>query len=203
MTITIAALVLMTTIPAAAAASNGSAQPLASDNARPAATGQSDADAIRHRVKEGEKVRVTDEQGQEWHGQIRALAPDRLVLFTREQQRDIPYATIVRIDRPHDGLGNGALIGLGSGAALGLLAVISEESRDCEYEGFFDCGNPGGAAYVAAPLLIGGLGAAIGVGVDALIKRDPNLFRRSGASRVNVAPTVARGVRGVTVSLRW
>jgi hypothetical protein len=170
---------------------------------RPSQSAQSDADAIRQRVKEGQKVRITDDQGREWRGRIGTFTPDKLTLITSDrQQRDVPYGTILRIDRPHDGLGNGALIGLGTGAAVGLLAVISEESN-CEPTEFFGCGDPIGAAYIAAPLVIGGLGAAIGVGIDALIKKDPTLFRRSGASRVTLAPTIARGVRGVTVSMRW
>src|SRR5688500_636139 len=71
--------------------------------------GASDADAIRQRVKEGQKVRVTDGQGREWQGRIDALAPDNLVLLTKERQRrDVPYAAILRINRPRDTLANGA-----------------------------------------------------------------------------------------------
>ena len=202
MTAGIAAVVFMTMIPSA---SSDATQPLAREIAEPrqAATDQSDADAIRQRVKEGEKVRITDEHGREWQGRISALAPDKLVLFTRErEQRDMPYATILRIDRPRDGLGNGALIGLGAGAALGLLAIISEEST-CEPAEFFGCGYNDGSFYVAALVFGGGVGAAIGVGIDALIKKDPNVFRRGGAPRVTVAPTIARRSQGLTVSLRW
>ena len=66
-----------------------------------AASGQSDADRIRQRVKEGQKVRITDDQGREWHGRIGALAPDNLTLVTNDQQqRNVPYPTILRIDRP-------------------------------------------------------------------------------------------------------
>lgn len=172
--------------------------------ARPAATGQSDDEAIRGRVTEGQKVRITDDQGREWHGRIGSLAPDKLTLVTKDrQQRDLPYGTILRIDRPHDSLANGALIGLASGAALGLLAVVAEDADDCDPAGFLDCGDPGAAAYVAAPLVIGGLGAAVGVGIDALIRKDPNLFQRAGASRLTLGPVIRRDVRGVVVSLRW
>ena len=89
--------------------------------------GSSDADAIRQRVREGQKVRVTDDQGREWQGRIEALAPDNLVLLTKDRQRrDVPYAAILRIDRPNDTLANGARIGFASGAAFGMLAVIAE-----------------------------------------------------------------------------
>jgi hypothetical protein len=55
---------------------------------------------------------------------------------------------------------------------------------------------------VLVPAVLGGLGAAIGVGIDALIHKDPTLFRRAD-SHVMLAPAVGRGVRGVTVSVRW
>ena len=66
--------------------------------------------------------------------------------------------------------------------------MIAEEADDCEPEGFFDCGDPTLAAYFFAPLVTGGLGAAVGVGIDALIKKDTNLFLRTGGARVRLAP---------------
>jgi hypothetical protein len=168
-----------------------------------AGSAQSDADRIRQRVKEGQEVRITDDQGREWHGRIDALTPDNLTVVTHDRQRtDLAYGTILRIDRPHDSLANGALIGLVSGAALGLGLVIAEE--DCEPDmGVFGCDEPTAPSYVAAPLVAGGLGAAIGVGIDALIKKDANLFLRTGGARVRLAPAVGPGLRAVMVSVRW
>ncbi len=169
-----------------------------------ASSAQSDADRIRQRVKEGQKVRITDDQGREWHGRIGALAPDSLVLVTKDQQeKNVPYPTILSIQRPPDTLVNGALIGLASGAALGFLAVITEENAECEPGVFFSCGEPTAGAYVAVPLVLGGLGTAIGVGIDALVRRDANLFHRSGNARVTLAPALGRGVRALTVSMQW
>jgi hypothetical protein len=163
----------------------------------------SDADAIRHRVREGQKVRVTDDQGREWQGRIEAFAPDNLVLVTKNRQRrDVPYTAILRIDRPHDTLANGALIGFVSGAVYGLVAVVAEENADCDPGAFFSCGDPTAAAYVVIPPVLGAIGAGIGVGIDALIRRDATLFRR-GDSRVLLAPSLGRGVRGVSLSVRW
>lgn len=36
--------------------------------------GERDADAVRHRVKEGQRVRITDDHRREWQGRIEALA---------------------------------------------------------------------------------------------------------------------------------
>ena len=127
MTTVVATLALMTTL-SSGPDDSGRSFVAAQENLTAAQTaGPNDADAIRQGVKEGQKVRITDDQGREWHGRIEALAPDNLVLLTKDgQRRDIPYATIVGIDRPHDTLANGALIGFVSGAAFGMLAVIAE-----------------------------------------------------------------------------
>ena len=203
MTTVVASLALMTTL------SSGSSAPgrsfVAGQENPPAAqtAGPSDADTIRQRVKEGQKVRITDDQGREWQGRIEDLAPDNLVLLTKDRQRrNVPYAVILRIDRPHDTLANGALVGFVSGAVYGLLAIVAEENADCDPGAFFSCGDPTGAAYVVIPPVLGAIGAGIGVAIDALVRRDPTLFRR-GDSRVMLAPTLGRGVRGISLSVRW
>jgi hypothetical protein len=202
MTTLVATLALMTTLSSAPDAP-GRPFVAAQENASAAQTaGPNDADAIRQRVKEGQRVRITDDQGREWHGRIEVLAADSLVLLTKDRQRrDIPYATIAGIDRPHDTLANGALIGFVSGAAFGMLAVIGEANADCE-PAYFSCGDPTAVAYVLLPAVTGAMGTGVGVAIDALIRRDPTLFRR-GESRVTMAASLGRGVRGLTVSVRW
>ena len=204
MTTVFSASLLFMTMLASGSDDPGKSIVLAKENtsAVQAASAQSDADRIRQRVKEGQKVRITDDQGREWHGRIGTLAPDNLTVVTHDRQRtDLPYETILRIDRPHDSLANGALIGLASGAAFGLSLVIAEE-HDCE-PGYFYCSDPTAGAYIAAPLVLGGLGAAIGVGIDALIRKDSNLFQRTGGARVTLAPAVGPRLRAVMVSVRW
>ena len=202
MTTVAATLALITTLSSGQVPDGGT---FAAGQERPAAqtVGASDAHGIRQRVKEGQKVLVTDEQGREWQGHIDALAADKLVLLMKSGQRhDFPYGAILRIERPRDTLANGALIEFASGAAYGLVAVVVEENANCEPDGFFSCGDPTGTAYVLVPAILGGLGAGIGVGIDALIRRDATLFRRTD-SRVMVAPSLGRGVRGLSVSVRW
>jgi len=164
----------------------------------PQTAGERDADAIRQRVKKGQRVRITDDQGREWQGRIEALAADNLALLTKDRQaRDVPYAAIVRIDRPHDTLASGAMIGFLSGAALGLLAVVAEANANC-----WGCFDPTAATYVLVPAFVGGGGAGIGIAIDALVRRDPTLFRR-GDSRVTLAPSLGPGIRGLRLSMRW
>jgi hypothetical protein len=199
----VATLALMTTLPSGPLTLGGTPG-LRQENAPAAqAAGPSDAEAIRQHVKEGQKVRVTDDQGREWQGRIEGFAPDNLVLLTKDRQRHhLSYPSILRIDRPRDTLANGAGIGLASGALLGLLAVLAEENADCDPGAFFSCGDPTAAAYVVLPAILGGAGAGIGIAIDALVRTDPTLFRR-GQSRVLLAPSLGRGVRGVSLSVRW
>ena len=203
MTTIVAALALMTTLSSGPGAPGRSF--VAGQEKPPAAhaAGPSDADAIRQRVKEGQKVRITDDHGREWPGRIEAFAADTLVLQTKDRQRrDVLYATILRIDRPHDTLANGAGIGFASGFAYGLLAVVAEANADCDPGAFYSCVELSTAGYILLPAILGGAGAGIGMGIDALVRRDPTLFRR-GDSRVVLAPSLGRGVRGLRLSVQW
>ena len=161
------------------------------------------AEEIRRLVAVGQKVLITDDQGRELNGKIGALSADRLSVVSRRDSRDIPYTSIVRIDRQRDSLGNGALWGFGIGAGVGLASVIDEEFGECEPAGFFGCGDPQAAAYLVFPLITGGIGTAIGVGIDAAIRRDPNIYRRGDTARVSVMPKLGRGFTGGAVALRW
>jgi hypothetical protein len=168
------------------------------------AAAQTEGGDIRARVKEGQKVSITDDQGRELNGRITTLAADTLTVTPDRAPRVmVPYTQIVRIDRPHDTLANGALIGFGTGAALGFAAIAADDARSCDPAAFFDCSDPSGAGYMVGTLLAGALGTAVGVGVDALIHRDRGIYRRGGTARVALSPVLARGTRSAVLSLSW
>jgi hypothetical protein len=166
------------------------------------AAAQTTADAIRSTTSEGQKVSITDDQGREFKGRISRLTAGSLSLLGNKTSTDIPYDQIVRIDRSHDGLGNGALIGFGVGAALGLASIAYEDTRSCDPMAFWDCSDPSSGSYAAVSMIFGGLGAAVGVGIDALVHRDPALYRR-GTTRISLAPTLGRGKRAAVLSVSW
>jgi hypothetical protein len=105
-------------------------------------------------------------------------------------ERDV---TTIR-QRRGDSLRNGALWGVASGAAVSgtLLALIWES------------GDSGGeaAAFVA---IYSGIGAVIGVGVDALIVRRQVIYERpvTGAAKLSVAPVFGARRQGVLVTMRF
>jgi hypothetical protein len=91
-----------------------------------------------------------------------------------------------------DSLRNGALIGFAVGAVAGALvavAIICEGAAVCA---------PGGA------LLWGGVGAGIGLGIDAARKGKQVLVYRapgaSGGARLSIAPVITPRTKGVAVS---
>jgi hypothetical protein len=187
----IIAFVIATTVALGASEPGRHAADAAQESAAAPGTADRQAnDDIRRLLTVGQRVTIADDRGLQLEGRIGALEPDRLTLISRRLRTEVAYDRIVRIDRPHDGLGNGALWGLGVGAALGFALVLDEEFSECDSSGFLSCGDPHPAAYALVPAIIGGLGAAIGVGVDALIRREPNIYRRGrSTAAVTVRPS--------------
>jgi hypothetical protein len=163
---------------------------------------QSEREAIQGQVKNGQKVSITDSHGMEINGTIDAITADGLSLRTHGKSTDVPYEQIIRIDRPHDGLGNGALIGLAVGAAVGVVGVAIDDHQTCGV-GDVLCSETTAGTYAAGALLAGGLGAAVGVAIDALIHHDRQIYRRGGHARVIVSPSLREGSRAGVVSLSW
>jgi hypothetical protein len=120
-----------------------------------------------------------DDQGREFNGRITTIAADSLTVTPDRAPRVVvPFAQIVKIDRPQDILANGALIGFGGGAALGFGLLAADDAKSCDPATFFDCSDPTGAGYIAVTLVVGALGTAVGVAFDAMIHRDRGIYRR-------------------------
>jgi hypothetical protein len=90
-----------------------------------------------------------------------------------------------------DSLLNGAVTGLAAGAAFGIVYVHVVRDSD------LDAGD-----YASSALIFGGLGAAAGLGIDALLDRGSGVVGRS-PRRVALRPRVSRKTAGVRVVVRW
>jgi hypothetical protein len=150
-------------------------------------------------MKEGQRVEVIDDQGREIKGRVGVMSVGTVRLVRDGKTTEIPFDRITQISRPPDSLANGALIGLAAGAAYGLLGSTVGTS-DCDYYG--PCYNEA-AFVIGSTLAFGGIGAGIGVGVDALIRRNRVIYRRDTGVQTRLAPVVAPGVKGVVVAMRW
>ena len=89
---------------------------------------------------------------------------------------------------------NGALWGLGVGAAIGTAAAIMV-GLDCY--GGANC-TAVGAGVIGA---YGAMGAGIGVGIDALIKGHKVIYQSRSATRLNVTPLLTARSKGVMLSV--
>lgn len=165
-----------------------------------AAAAQPTSDARHAPIAEGQRVRVTDESGRTITGRVAAISQSGLMLKDGSRNAEIPYAAIVKIDRPRDGVWNGALAGFAIGAGIGLIGIAAEEERSCRPDEWF-CGASFGPPASAVVLMLGGIGAGIGTGVDALIGRKKTLYERG--RQVRVTPVVGRGGAAARVTVAW
>ena len=140
-------------------------------------------------VKSGDTLTVTDGAGVRSRGKLADVSASSLELDiagTRRMFRDADVTTIEK--RGDDSLRNGALIGLvAAGAIFG--PAIGAVTRDW------------GAA-VAGGLIYAGLGAGIGVGIDALIQGDRVIYAASRPkTTVSIAPRTGRSGRAIMLSV--
>jgi hypothetical protein len=151
---------------------------------------------LRLLVRPGDNVTVTDVSGREVSGKITDLSASSLALMVDGQPREWRETEVATIrQRRGDSLGNGALIGLGIGAgvtAIGIAILANGDTYDV---------NGGEAALVTA--IYGGLGAAIGTGIDALITRRQVVFEKRSASGIafQVAPLLTPTRTGARLSI--
>lgn len=145
------------------------------------------------RIVPGMDVTAIDSSGKKIHGLVTGITDSALVL--EDQGNKITYsdANLAEVhQRQQDSLLNGLLIGASVGAVpLALTAAWCQSEGDC-----------GGSTYALATVLYCGTGAAVGVLLDSLIKKDVVIYRR-----VQMSPTIGTAGRrhspGLGVSLRW
>ncbi|HET7217656.1 MAG TPA: hypothetical protein VFJ02_06390 [Vicinamibacterales bacterium] len=165
------------------------------------AAAQDAAPRIDQLVKRGEKVVVMDEDGQEIEGRIESISASTVALRVDGAPVDMPFDRIVRIDRPRDGLGNGALIGMGTTVSLSMIGLVAAQSS-CE-DRYYNCSSPPFWVVLWAAGSSAAIGAGIGVAIDALIHSERAIYRRGGGVRTTISPAIAHGVRGASVSVSW
>lgn len=144
-------------------------------------------------VKPGDTVRVTDGTGVEARGTIGALSPSSLEMVIEGNRRIFAENDVRTIrQRRGDSLKNGAWWGFGIMAGLALLGAASEAPD-----------NDDAGAVAVGVLASGGLGAAIGVGVDAMIRSNEVVFSRPPgvSTRLTVSPLLAASRKGLLLSV--
>ena len=125
------------------------------------------------------------------------LSRDALILLSSEGPRQLGEVDVATIhQRRGDSLKNGAIVGAVAGTAYfaTMLAIFKDS----------DGGDVIVPTAIAGGVLFGGMGAAAGVGLDALISRRQVIYAKSvGRSRATVSPMFGRGGRGAIVTVRF
>ena len=136
------------------------------------------------------KVTVTDASGREYRGTIADASVSGLVLRIGDDTRsfDAPDVRSVRARRD-DPLANGALIGAAVTGGLSSLIFLDNECND----------DP---ACYAAVGVYAGVGALLGVAVDAMIHRTVAVYSAPSAAQrfFTVAPIASVGRAGARVT---
>lgn len=156
-------------------------------------------DELQGMVKVGQIVFVTDETGRLTKGKIAHLSASSLTVLAPEK-RTFGEGTVTQINRA-DAVWNGALIGLGVGTIPGawLGTVYCDE---CQHRA---------GPVLTGVLLFGGLGAAIGAGIDGLVGKVGRLVYTSRQPPVQsqqrtgvfVSPLISKDRQSVRVLVRF
>jgi len=146
---------------------------------------------LNTRLRPGDTIWVTDAQGREVKGRIAAVGTDALTVDGGGSKTFSAGDVRLVMERRHDSLANGALIGLGvGGIGTGLACLASADEGQDQW-----C--------LAAAVVYGGIGAAIGLGIDAVIPgKKVVVYRAPGAAgapsaRLSVAPFVTPRAKGL------
>jgi hypothetical protein len=148
-------------------------------------------------VKPGDTISVVDVTGSEAEGRIAKLSRDTLALITETGPRQFGEVEVATIrQRRGDSLTNGAIIGAVAGTAYVLTALALLKDSD-------------GGDIIVSTAVVGGvlfawMGAAAGVGIDALITRRQVIYQKpTGETKVSVLPLFGHGRRGAAVTVKF
>ena len=149
---------------------------------------------LRLLVGAGDTATIRRHGGEESKGKILSLSPTSIALLTHGERRDFDEGDVSTIvQRRQDSLRNGALWGAGVASVLFGIGL----AQVCEGE----CPS---ALLATGILFYGGLGAGIGVGIDALVTSPSVIYERaSSSSRLHLSPLVGRHRSGVAVSMAF
>ena len=157
----------------------------------------SSLDQLAVLVKPGDTITVVEVNGRATTGRIGKLSRDALILVTPAGPRQLGEVDVATISqRRGDSLKNGAIIGAVAGTAYFVTAAAL--LRDS------DGGDVIIPTAIAGGVLFAGMGAAAGVGIDALISRRQVIYQKpAGRSSFSVSPVFGHGRRGAAVRVTF
>jgi len=154
---------------------------------------------LSSRLEPGDTVIVTREAGERTEAKVQGFDVDLRTLFLTADGTSFgmtePEIRQLAI-RGHDSFVNGAVIGASVGGGFFvILGIACALVSDCD----------AASETFAAAAILGGIGAGIGVGIDALVKTERLVYvGPSGSSfSLALAPVASRTGKGVRVVFRF
>ena len=149
-------------------------------------------------VEPGDTISI-EAAGSEIAAEIASLTSTELTVVVAGERRTFAPRDVNRIrQRRGDSLANGAWWGFGIGVGFGVLGAALTVALD---EGSEDLGFPAASAVVA---VYGAMGAGLGVGIDALIRRRQVIYESASAtSGAVLMPLVGHKRAGAVIAFRF
>jgi hypothetical protein len=144
-------------------------------------------------VTPGMDVWITDSSGREEKSRIVGVSGGIVTSTAGGDVRRFNASDVRRIRaRQSDSVMNGALIGAGAAVASALfLCTRMEPWENCRDD-------------VGPLLLIGGIGAGVGIGIDALIRGRKTIYEApEGSAELHAVPIIGRRAGGMRLSLAF
>ena len=164
--------------------------------AQTADTGTSDLVAQRPTVW------VTEFSGKESVGRLKRVDPSSLTIDTPDGERSFERRAVYAIHRRGDSVANGARFGVVLGAAAGAR-LTSQWGCGALLDPYERCPA---STFAAVMAMTGGLGAGIGIGIDALFRGRTQIYPPDTGGlwpTVSVVPAASRRHANLSVSMRW
>jgi hypothetical protein len=145
----------------------------------------------RH-LKVGDAIVITDAEGRRGEGKVTDLTASTITLQMADSRKFVFPERSVRNILKVDSKWDGALIGFLAGAVPGsrVTQFSCGEFNTCDRQALFGV------------LIFGGLGMAIGAGIDESKRKVLYLSPQSGKG-LTVSPIIGGGSRGALISLRF
>lgn len=143
------------------------------------------------RVNLDDQLRVEDRSGAGTIGRLTRLTADGITLHTAAGDKHFTRDAVREVAVRRQPLRMAVLIGAGVGAATGAVAGCAGTDRE-------ECAD--------APIILGAVGAGVGLAVGALIRKTTIVYLEPTPvpePRTFIVPAVSRGAVGVQVRRRW
>jgi hypothetical protein len=166
------------------------------------ACAQSNEGTFDQLVEKHATVYVMDADGRQFSGRLVRVDPSSFTIGMPEGEQSFQFDRVATIHRRGDSVASGAGIGAVAGAGLGL-GLTKAWGCGALLTGYEVCSAK---HYALATAMMGGIGAGIGIAVDALVHGRTEIYPRRATHRssaMTVVPAIGPHHASVFLATRW